>query len=143
MKKKLTALLLVATSFGIGATEQANKLITYFVAAARVGDVEVLETFIDHGFPINATNGQSYTALMVAAYSGQANAVELLLNKGANACIQDKRGNTAIMGAILKAEISIAKMLYVTSCPDTVKNNQNQTAHDFAEMYGQSLIVAP
>lgn len=75
-----------------------QQLSDYFFAAARVGDIEVLSTFLDAGFPIDQANQKSYTALMVGAYAGQYSVTDLLLQRGANACLQDKRGNTAIMG---------------------------------------------
>ncbi len=75
---------------------------------------------------------------MTAAYYGHASSVELLLEKGANACIQDKRGNTAIMGAIIKGEFSIAKRLYVINCSKNIKNNAGLTLEEFTKMYGKS-----
>ncbi|MCV5919467.1 ankyrin repeat domain-containing protein, partial [Escherichia coli] len=80
-----------------------------FFDAARNGNNEVVETFVSEGFPIDQRNNESYPAQMVAAYQGNKDTVRLLLDFGANACLQDKRGNTALMGALIKREISIAK----------------------------------
>ena len=44
-----------------------SKLSDYFFAAARTGNVEVLNYFIEEGFPVDHRNAQSYTAL----WSGQ------------------------------------------------------------------------
>ncbi|MDW6001903.1 ankyrin repeat domain-containing protein [Vibrio mangrovi] len=115
----------------------SDELIRLFFAAARIGETEVLNTFLDAGFPINQRNPQSYTALMVAAYNGQKDATELLLERGANACIQDKRGNTAIMGAIIKGEFQIARKLYQASCDANIRNNAGLTLEAFAEKYTQ------
>lgn len=59
--------------------EQQSSLIRYFFAAARTGESDVIKTFLNAGFPINQTNPQSYTALMVAAYHGQSDIVDTLL----------------------------------------------------------------
>lgn len=119
-------------------TTQVQLLVDYFFAATRTGDTAVLEHFLDAGFPIDQRNSQTYTALMVAAYSGQAAATELLLARGANACLQDKRGNTAIMGAIIKAEFDIVKRLYTEECDATLTNNAGMTLTEFARYWGQS-----
>lgn len=118
--------------------DEYQTLTELYFAAARVGNNEVLDKFLTAGFPVDQINNQSYTALMTAAYYGHASSVELLLEKGANACIQDKRGNTAIMGAIIKGEFSIAKRLYVTNCSKNIKNNAGLTLEEFTKMYGKT-----
>ena len=55
----------------------------YFFAAARSGEVSVLKEFMKAGFPVDARNDQSYTALMIAAYQGQPEAVRVLIEGGA------------------------------------------------------------
>ncbi|RJY07421.1 ankyrin repeat domain-containing protein [Parashewanella spongiae] len=110
----------------------------YYFASARTGNVDVLSYFLEAGFPVDQRNAQSYTALMVSAYNGQEPAIETLLQYGANACLQDKRGNTAIMGAIIKAEFSIVKKLYTQNCSEKLTNKSGMTLEDFANYWGQS-----
>jgi ankyrin repeat protein len=118
----------------------------YFFAAARTGEQAVLTEFLKAGYPVNERNEQSYTALMIAAYAGQATAVELLLQAGADACLRDKRGHTALMGAMIKAEWDIARNLYNIDCDkentakstDVVTDKSQMTAAQFAEVFGQS-----
>ncbi|MCL1140519.1 ankyrin repeat domain-containing protein [Shewanella pneumatophori] len=112
-------------------------LMDYFFAAARTGNVEVLNQFIDSGFPVDQRNSQSYTALMVAAYHGQLQATKILLQHGANACLQDKRGNIAIMGALIKAEFAIVKQLYQQECSAKLTNKSGMTLEEFARYWGQ------
>ncbi|MBW3515952.1 ankyrin repeat domain-containing protein [Shewanella sp. NKUCC01_JLK] len=119
-------------------TAQVQLLVDYFFAAARTGDITVLEHFLDAGFPIDQRNSQTYTALMVAAYNGQEAATDLLLEHGANACLQDKRGNTAMMGAVIKAEFTIVKRLYAKECNANLTNNAGMTLTEFARYWGQS-----
>lgn len=118
--------------------ESADDLIDYFFAAARLGDSEVISTFLDAGFPIDQVNPKSYTALMVAAYAGQLGVTEQLLQRGADACLQDKRGNTAIMGAIIKAEFRIVKTLYAHECEKSLTNKSGLTLAEFARYWGQT-----
>ncbi|MGI2092285.1 ankyrin repeat domain-containing protein [Shewanella oncorhynchi] len=119
-------------------TAQVQLLVDYFFAAARTGDITVLEHFLDAGFPIDQRNSQTYTALMVAAYNGQEAVTDLLLEHGANACLQDKRGNTAMMGAVIKAEFTIVKRLYAKECDASLTNNAGMTLTEFARYWGQS-----
>lgn len=123
-----------------------QQLQRYFFAAARTGELAVLKEFLTAGYPVNERNAQSYTALMIAAYAGRASAVEVLLQAGADACLRDKRGHTALMGAMIKAEWTIARTLYNIDCDkentakatDVVTDKSQMTAAQFAEVFGQS-----
>ncbi len=129
----------IASSDDLTLQESYKELISLFFDAARTANNEVMIKFIDSGFPINEKNAKSYTALMVAAYQGHKDTVQLLLNEGANACIEDKRGNTALLGALLKGEIQIAKMLYKKKCAyEDSKNKAGLNLTQFAEVFGQA-----
>ena len=139
-------LLSIALSFNSLAVETSTDkeyqdLVALFFDAARIGDNEVLETFVSQGFPVDQRNNQSYTALMVAAYSGNKESVRLLLDSGANACLQDKRGNTALMGALIKREVTIAKDLYQAECSPELRNKAGLNLEEFAQIYGQSEVL--
>ncbi|MDC5870398.1 ankyrin repeat domain-containing protein [Vibrio europaeus] len=121
--------------------EEYQSLVELFFGAARIGNNEVVDTFVSQGFPIDQRNNQSYTALMVAAYQGNRETVRLLLDSGANACLQDKRGNTALMGALIKREIGIAKDLYQAECSPELRNKAGLNLKEFAETYGQSNVL--
>lgn len=121
--------------------EEYQSLVELFFDAARIGNNEVVDAFVSQGFPIDQRNTQSYTALMVAAYQGHRETVRLLLDSGANACLQDKRGNTALMGALIKREIGIAKDLYQADCSTELRNKAGLNLKEFAEIYGQSNVL--
>ncbi|MEZ9672083.1 ankyrin repeat domain-containing protein [Vibrio lentus] len=121
--------------------EEYQSLVGLFFDAARIGNNDVIDAFVSQGFPVDQRNNQSYTALMVAAYQGNRETVRLLLDSGANACLQDKRGNTALMGALIKREISIAKDLYQAECSPELRNKAGLNLKEFAEIYGQSNVL--
>ncbi|EFP98554.1 ankyrin repeat domain-containing protein [Vibrio caribbeanicus] len=136
----------IILSFNLLAAEtqiekEYQDLVELFFDAARMGNNEVLETFVSQGFPIDQRNNQSYTALMVAAYGGKEESVSLLLDLGANACLQDKRGNTALMGALIKREVAIAKDLYQADCSPELRNKAGLNLAEFAKIYGQSEVL--
>ncbi|MEZ9545917.1 hypothetical protein BCV39_05455 [Vibrio sp. 10N.286.55.E10] len=121
--------------------EEYQSLVGLFFDAARIGNNDVIDAFVSQGFPVDQRNNQSYTALMVAAYQGNRETVGLLLDSGANACLQDKRGNTALMGALIKREISIAKDLYQAECSPELRNKAGLNLKEFAEIYGQFNVL--
>ncbi|MES2198771.1 MAG: ankyrin repeat domain-containing protein [Chlamydiota bacterium] len=51
------------------------------------------------------------TALMHAAYGGHLGAVRLLIEKGADITHQGKEGSTALIHALRKENLSIARLL--------------------------------
>ncbi len=133
MKHWYVSCILLIFSFSVSANDQ---LIEYFFSAAKIGEEEVLLEFLNNGFPVDQRNNQSYTALMMATYYGRKNAVEILLNNGANACLKDKRGHTAMMGAMVKAEWGIAKRLYKEDCK--LAHSTGKTLKQFAVVFGQT-----
>ncbi|MGY3260252.1 ankyrin repeat domain-containing protein [Pseudomonas chlororaphis] len=137
------SLLLAACSLGAYAQQPAPadpvavkvQLENYYFDAARRGDVEMLNTFIEAGYSLDTQGEKGYTALILAAYHGQGPAVERLLAAGADACVQDKRGNTALMGAIFKGEVKIARRLLATDCNPDQRNGAGQTAAMYAGLF--------
>lgn len=140
------ALLLSKANASTHTTERAkqnsqNELMAYFHAAARTSDIEVLEAFLMAGMPIEAKDQKGYTALMIASYNGRLNAVNKLLEYGANACAQDNKGNTALMAAIFKGELKIAQRLLNTHCDTNQQNNAGQTALMYSTLFGRTELT--
>ena len=63
-------------------------------AAQSYSSTEVLQTVINHGVDVNATNKKSVTALMIACEKGNKDAINVLLNAGADPNITDADGDT-------------------------------------------------
>ena len=61
---------------------------------------EVLQSFIDHGHDVNATNEMNVTALMLVSENGNVDAMNVLLRAGADRTIKDAVGNTWIHYAV-------------------------------------------
>lgn len=118
-----------------------TQLQTYFFDAAREGRQDMLGEFIRSHYDLNTRDEKGYTALILAAYHGQAPAVEQLLQAGADPCAQDKRGNTALMGAIFKGELAIAKRLMQADCAPDQRNNAGQTAAMYAALFQRTDVL--
>lgn len=110
--------------------------------AARAGRVDILRALHDAHYPIDARNQSGYTAAVLAAYDEQPEALDYLLEAGANACLADRHGNTALMGAIYKGHADIARRLLRAGCPIDQANNNGETALAFAVLFGRSSLLA-
>ena len=63
-----------------------QELVNLFFAAAKVGNSEVINEFLKHGFPVDVRNKDGYTPLMMATYYGHQEIVSSLLKHGADRC---------------------------------------------------------
>lgn len=127
----------IQTSSSNAQKDAQKELTDLFFAAARTGNDDVIREFIKHGFPVNIKNHAGFTPLMMASYYGHQNVVSTLLEKGADRCARDNRGNTALMGAIFKLEWSIAKQLRKVDCDANAKQAGQKTTAEFAKIIGQ------
>ena len=124
------------TAASVQMTSQ-QELIDLFFAAAKIGNSEVINEFLKHGFPVDVRNQDGYTPLMMATYYGHQDIVTTLLAKGADRCARDNRGNTALMGALFKMEFAIAKQLRQVDCDVQAQKTGQKTTAEFAKVIGQ------
>jgi ankyrin repeat protein len=109
--------------------------------AARVGRVDILGALYEAHYPLDAKTHAGYTALILAAYDEQPAALDYLLQAGADPCVGDRNGNTALMGALYKGELPIARRLLKTHCPIDQMNNAGETALSFAALFGRLEVL--
>lgn len=129
-------------SSGQQQAEAMAELKTYFFEAARMGDNVLLEKYVTSGFPVDVRTPQGYTALILAAYHGQKDTVQKLIQLGADPCARDNRGSTALMGATFKGELSIAKLLLDQPCSKVdERNREGQTAAMYAALAGNGELI--
>ena len=107
---------------------------------ARSGDVHALRLQITPE-NINERNVKGHSALMLAAYNGNEEATEFLLESGAELNEPDFSGGTILMGAAFKGHLQIVKMLVEAGALTDLRNPQGQTALDFARMFGRTEVV--
>jgi hypothetical protein len=145
MRGILVFLLLLSLGSRAEETEDSeadlDDLTRYYFAAARTDNTEVLRKFIEAGFPLDIKDVKGYTALMVATYHGNTNAVNYLLAQGADACAKDSRGNTALMAAIFRGEFSLARRLMQQDCDLQHRNNAGHSAEEFAAVFGREELA--
>jgi ankyrin repeat protein len=79
--------------------------------AARSGDAAALAAYVDAGVPVNLTNTNGDTLVMLASYYGHDPAVAALIARGADVDRPNNRGQTPLAGAVFKNETTIIEML--------------------------------
>jgi len=125
------------------ASHSIDALKARYFDAAREGNSAMLQAFYQAGLDVNVADEKGYTALILAAYHGYADTVSFLIEQAkANPCKEDNRGNTALMGAIFKGHVSVAKQLVFADCDIDEENAQGQTALMFASLFDRQEIVS-
>ncbi len=72
--------------------------------AAGQGDLAAMDVALRHATDVNLRNRNGWSALIIAAYQGQAEAVRRLLAAGANPDSTNYKGTTALMYALSRYE---------------------------------------
>jgi uncharacterized protein len=78
---------------------------------ARSGDAAMLAAYLDAGVPVNLTNTNGDTLVMLAAYYGHESTVAALIVRGADVNRHNNRGQTPLAGAVFKNETVIMELL--------------------------------
>src|SRR3984957_12451690 len=78
---------------------------------ARGGDAATLAAYLDAGVPVNLTNTNGDTLVILASYYGHESAVTALIERGADVDRHNKRGQTPLAGAVFKNDTTIIELL--------------------------------
>jgi ankyrin repeat protein len=89
-----------AASFPAGAQENHQK----FYSAIRADDLEGLKALLDQGLSADTPDSRGITPLMYAAQIGSADAMRLLIARGAAVNAQNAFGSTALMWSVFDPE---------------------------------------
>lgn len=104
--------------------EQKNSL----HIAAENGYTAIVKILLDSGAVVNAESGATKdTALTLAAHSGNAETVSLLLERGADVCASNCYGNTALHEAAHDGNDEIIALLLKAGAPVNAKNHKGST----------------
>ncbi|NOR68565.1 MAG: hypothetical protein GQ532_02515, partial [Methylomarinum sp.] len=137
---KITVLFITLCILAISQNGSSNELDIF--TAAREGDSAAITKYVLQGGDINRVNAKSYTPFILAAYYGQTEALETLLQLGANACALDNKGSNAFMGVAFKGHLQVAKwLLENTPCAVDHQNHAGQTALMMASLFGREQII--
>lgn len=105
-------------SHNANVSKDSNNGMTALACAASAGKTEAIITLVNHGHAdVNYINnepsfwGESFTALMIAAENGHANAISALIDCGANVNQVNSAGQTALMKAAEHGRVEAIKTL--------------------------------
>ncbi|NQD90921.1 ankyrin repeat domain-containing protein [Paenarthrobacter sp. CM16] len=107
--------------------------------AAREGNTGLLRGYLAAGAPATLTNAAGDSLLMLAAYHGHEEAVQLILHHGADVNAANDRGQTPLAGAVFKGYTGVARVLLDAGAdPDA----GTPTAREAAAMFARTEILA-
>src|SRR6201999_3795817 len=78
---------------------------------ARSGEAATLAAYVDAGVPVNLTNTNGDTLVMLASYYGHESTVAALIARGADVDRHNNRGQTPLTGAVFKNDTTIIELL--------------------------------
>jgi ankyrin repeat protein len=115
------------------------ELATRLFGLARSGDTAPLIEYLAAGVPVNLTNDNGDTLLMLAAYHGHQDTVRALLAAGADPNRANDKGQTPIAGAVFKGETEVV-MALLDGGADPAAGQPS--AIDAARVFGQQDLLA-
>jgi ankyrin repeat protein len=105
---------------------------------ARAGTTDRLSAYVEAGVPVNLTDDDGNTLLMLAAYHGHAPTVTMLSGRGADVDRLNDRGQSPLAGAVFKDEQDVVRVLLEAGAdPDA----GSPTARDTAAMFGRDGLL--
>ncbi len=107
---------------------------------ARQGDATRLAAYVDAGAPVDLTDADGNTLLMLAAYHDQPATVAALVERGADVEAQNRRGQSPLAGAVFKQADEVVRVLLEAGAdPDAGTPTARQTAQMFGrpELFGE------
>jgi len=122
-----------ATSGSPAPDDETLELAHKLFQAAREGDTALLRGYLGAGAPATMTNAAGDSLLMLAAYHGHAETVQLILEHGAEADAANDRGQTPLAGAAFKGYTDVARVLLDAGAdPDAGTPSARAAAQMFA-----------
>ena len=126
-----------------GPDDEAVALAHKLFQAAREGDTALLRGYLGAGAPAGMTNAAGDSLLMLAAYHGHEETVQLIIEHGGDVNAANDRGQTPLAGAAFKGYADVARVLLEAGAdPDAGSPSARQAAEMFArkeilELLGQ------
>lgn len=104
--------------------------------AARAGKTVFVTSAIDQGVPVDLTDAQGNTLLMLAAYHGHEGLVDALATRAADVNRLNDRGQSPLAGAVFKRYDAVIRVLLNHGADADIGT---PSARDTATMFGVDL----
>lgn len=112
-----------------------------FLHAAEIGHREAAMLFIDAGVNLETRNEQGWTAIMVAAFHGQAALVDAFAVRGADVHARDMGGNTALHWAAFSGHEQAVQILIQHHAEINPRNDGGSTPLMLAVLHRHLSVV--
>jgi len=99
---------------------------------AKKGNLRGVNSAIEKGADVNATDRNDWTALIWASLNGHTEVVKSLVKAKARLNIQGKKGSTALYTASYGGDTEMAEVLIKAGALVNIKNNDGSTALRYA-----------
>ena len=116
-------------------------LVERFLAAARKGDVSLVESMLQEGVPVDCVNRYDQTALFCVAWNNRTDVIRLLLQKGADVNKRDRFGDTPVHWAAMNNSTEAIAMLIEHGASINITNDKGDKPIDLARQYGSEAAV--
>lgn len=126
-----------AQASGGGYDPQVIELAHRMLDLARRGDPALVD-YLDAGVPIDLTDPDGNTLLMLAAYHGHARLVRALVDRGADPQRCNDRGQSPLAGAVFQGGAEVVEVLVAAGADPRAGT---PTAIDTAQMFGRDDLL--
>jgi uncharacterized protein len=120
-------------------TEEMIQVALELFDAAREGQTARVLAYVDAGVPVDLTDHQGNTLLMLAAYHGHAPLVDGLAERGAKVDTPNDRDQVALAGALFKGHEEVVAVLVRHGAS---ADAGTPTPREAAAMFGRELPTA-
>jgi len=115
-----------------------------FLSAIASGNVAEVAAQIESGrYDVNMRNQRGNAPLHVAAFNGQQQMVNYLLEKGADPMAIGQRNNTCLHFAAVKGNLDLVKQFIQLGVSPLARNENGKSAYDVAEGFGIKQFLMP
>ncbi|HTL01497.1 MAG TPA: ankyrin repeat domain-containing protein [Vicinamibacterales bacterium] len=125
----------ILVSISVAQTNQSDA----FYSAIRANDLPRLNALLTQGAGVNAKDTQGITPLMYAAWVGSADAMKVLLDRGADPNIANSSGSTALMMSV--TELPKVQLLIARGANVNLASTRGRTALLLAAMSDRSSEI--
>ena len=104
----------------------------------RAGETARVAAYVDAGVPVDMTDAKGNSMIMMAAYYGHHDTVQVLIDRGADVNALNDRGQSSLAGAVFKGYEEVVAVL-LTAGADPFRGTPN--ARDTATFFEQADIL--
>lgn len=118
--------------------QEVDQVVSTCHDLAREGRTSDLAGFLEHGVPVNVTDPEGNTLLMLAAYHGHPETVAMLIAHDADVDRRNDRDQSPIAGSLFKGETEVVRLLRDAGAD---LDAGSPTAREAATMFGQQGLL--